>query len=98
MQRHRPIMNAIKNPCSCQAPSQGNPSVARIAGPPAPARVAAWAPQSPYWRAGLATAAALSAGAVPSCPRGSVPRMYGQNWYCMPTRPSFFQRLFGRRY
>jgi hypothetical protein len=89
MRRHRPIMNAIKNPCSCQTP---NPSVTRIAGPPAPVRVAAWAPYSPYWQAGLATAAALSAGAVPKCPPGSVPRTWGQNWYCVPKvwRPSFW--------
>jgi len=62
----------------------GNPSVAHVAGPPAPARVPAWQPSSPYWRAGLATAAALSSGAVPSCPSGFVPRAWGQNWYCVP--------------
>lgn len=61
-----------------------NPSVTPIAGPPAPARVPAWQTSSPYWRAGLQTAAALSEGATPQCPDGYVLRSDGSNWYCVP--------------
>jgi hypothetical protein len=45
MRRHRPIMNAMRNP-----------SVSTISGPPAPARVPSMHPWSPYWQTGAAMA------------------------------------------
>lgn len=73
MRRHRPIMTAMKNPCF------GNPSVSQIAGPPAPARVSAWDPSSPYWW----QQAAWGTSPYSRCPPGTV---MGVDRNCYPTR------------